>query len=70
MERTLIILTKSRKYYGYCIAGKDLETGEWIRIIDNDMDKHNSIQKKDCFYTNGGFIKLLDGGADKNLDLI
>lgn len=33
--RDIVILANSRKYNGHCIAGKDLKTGEWIRLINN-----------------------------------
>lgn len=33
--RNLVILANSTKYTGHCIAGKDLNTGEWIRLINN-----------------------------------
>jgi hypothetical protein len=33
--RDLVILANSIKYSGHCIAGKDLETGAWIRVINN-----------------------------------
>jgi len=28
MEKTIIILTKSKKHSGYCVAGIDYETGK------------------------------------------
>ena len=33
--RNLVILANSTKYSGHCIAGKDLDTGEWVRLINN-----------------------------------
>jgi len=33
--RNLVILANSIKYQGHCIAGKDLDTGEWVRLINN-----------------------------------
>jgi len=33
--RNIVILANSIKYSGHCIAGKDLDTGEWIRPINN-----------------------------------
>lgn len=33
--RNLVILANSVKYQGHCIAGKDLDTGEWVRLINN-----------------------------------
>jgi len=34
--RNLVILANSVKYSGHCIAGKDLDTGEWVRLINNE----------------------------------
>ncbi|WP_373003496.1 hypothetical protein [Methanoregula sp.] len=33
--RNIAILANSKKFHGHCIAGKDLNTGEWIRLINN-----------------------------------
>ncbi|MBK5252853.1 MAG: hypothetical protein JJE03_00020 [Peptostreptococcaceae bacterium] len=60
MIKTLVVLTKSRKDGDYCIACKDLKTGEWIRLIDNDINKHNSIKKSKFFNSEGKSINLLD----------
>jgi len=37
--RDVVILANSRKYGGHCIAGKDIRTGKWIRLI-NKLDDH------------------------------
>lgn len=33
MEKEIIILTKSAKYGGLCVAGVDFKTGEWVRLV-------------------------------------
>lgn len=33
-HRDIVILANSRRHNGHCIAGKDLNTGEWIRPIN------------------------------------
>ena len=38
MEKKIIILTKSKKHSGYCVAGIDYETGEWIRLVSSDSE--------------------------------
>lgn len=38
MNKELLILAKSRKYNGYCVAGKDLRTGEWVRPVNTGSD--------------------------------
>ncbi len=32
MKRRVAILTKSKKYGGYCVAGIDIDTNEWVRL--------------------------------------
>lgn len=33
MKKEILLLTKSKKNGGYCTAGIDIETGDWIRLI-------------------------------------
>ena len=33
MKKDIIVLTKSDKRAGYCVAGIDRLTGEWVRIV-------------------------------------
>ncbi|MDO8873675.1 MAG: HRDC domain-containing protein [Methanoregula sp.] len=35
--RNIVILANSTKYSGHCIAGKDLNTGEWVRLINTQQ---------------------------------
>jgi len=61
MKKRIILLTKSRKKGGYCTAGIDIESGEWIRIVsdgqgcisDEMLDEH-------LRYDNGGMAQILD----------
>jgi hypothetical protein len=44
MQRDILILANSRKNGGYCVAGKDVITNEWIRIVgDTDGAKLDLI---------------------------
>ncbi|HFI2472862.1 TPA: hypothetical protein ACGO11_001206 [Streptococcus suis] len=36
MERKIVILTKSEKHNAYCVAGRDIETDEWVRLVNRD----------------------------------
>ena len=56
-EREIIILTKSKKYGGYCVAGIDRYTGEWIRLIINN---NRPIFDNDIKYENGNYVDVLD----------
>lgn len=42
ITRDVIILANSRKYSGHCIAGKDLKTREWVRLINNKVDQQKN----------------------------
>lgn len=61
MIKELIILTKSRKHHGYCIAGVDTRTGEWIRIISDDSQSStDAVTEKQLTYNNGKVADVLD----------
>ena len=36
MNKDIVILTKSRKDNGYCVAGLDIKTGKWVRLVSDD----------------------------------
>jgi len=56
--RTIICLGASRKHGGYCFAGKDINTGEWIRPVSNRADEE--ISHAECPPANGIRANLLD----------
>ncbi len=60
MEKEILILTLSDKYKGSCVAGIDLETCDFIRLIDNSQPGHNSIPWDKLYCEAGAKIKLLD----------
>lgn len=61
MFKKLIILTKSRKHGGYCIAGVDIHTGEWIRIISDDIESStDEITERQLTYINGQVVDILN----------
>lgn len=60
MEKEIVILTKSRKYKNYCVAGIDLSNGEWIRLISEDTDIHNAVRPQDLIYENDDEVQILD----------
>lgn len=41
--RDIVILANSRKDMGHCIAGKDIRTGEWVRLINKLDSNENAI---------------------------
>lgn len=48
MKKTLIIFANSIKHKNSCIAGKDIETKKWIRLVGNEngcaLNREDSIQ--------------------------
>lgn len=34
MKKRMVILTKSDKHCAYCVAGRDIDTGEWLRLVN------------------------------------
>lgn len=60
MEKDIIILTCSAKHGGYCVAGIDTETGDWIRLVASDDLETNEIPKDFMFYSDYTVCKPLD----------
>lgn len=60
MEKKIIILTKSKKHSGYCVAGIDYETGEWIRLVSSDLKTEGAVPWKDLQYSNGETLEVYD----------
>lgn len=50
MEKELVILTESYKNGGYCVAGIDIHTGKWIRLVSEDEDTDGALTLEDLTY--------------------
>ena len=59
MIKQICILTKSYKHGGYCVAGIDINTKEWIRLVNSDNPNTDEIRKEQMFL-NGKSIECLD----------
>ena len=59
MIKQICILTKSYKHGGYCVAGIDIATKEWIRLVNSDNPNTDEIRKGQMFL-NGKSIECLD----------
>lgn len=59
MIKQICILTKSYKHGGYCVAGIDINTKEWIRLVNSDNPNTDEIRKEQMFL-NGKTIECLD----------
>lgn len=50
MEKEIVLMAKSRKYHNYCVAGIDLKTAKWIRVISKNKEIHNAVKPEDLKY--------------------
>lgn len=55
-----IILTKSSKNGGYCVAGIETSTGKWIRFVSNNEATAGAIDERDMRCSNGAICCPLD----------
>ncbi|MCL2399855.1 MAG: hypothetical protein FWC91_08975 [Defluviitaleaceae bacterium] len=60
MYAELVILTKSSKNKGYCVAGIDINNGQWIRLTSDDKNTHGTLFPKDMQYENESECQTLD----------
>jgi hypothetical protein len=56
----VVILTKSIKNGGYCVAGIDINTSKWVRLVSSDRDSHGALFEQDIQYRNGMNCEPLD----------
>ena len=56
----LIILTKSSKYGGYCVAGIDMQTHRWVRLVTDDESVDGALTDDDCRYRDHTDMEELD----------
>lgn len=60
MKKEIIVLTKSDKRGGYCVAGIDRQTGMWIRVVSgNDFTEH-AVPCCDLICNNGEIVDIYD----------
>ena len=55
-----VILTKSVKNGGYCVAGINVQTNQWVRFVSNDIASHGALFDKDMQYEDESYCKILD----------
>ncbi len=60
MERNVAILTMSSKNHGYCVAGVDVDNGEWIRLVSDDDQSHGALSTTNIKYQDGTLCAPLD----------
>ena len=60
MERTIVILAKSFKHGNYCIAGREIHTGAWIRPVSDRMDLEGAVLNENIICEDGHEAEILD----------
>lgn len=60
MDKEVVILTMSSKNKKYCVAGIDISSGKWVRLISNDASSHGALSRNEVRYNNGMQCKPLD----------
>ena len=60
MTKNIIILTKSKKDSGYCVAGIEYETGNWIRLVSSSELLKGALTDFHMQSTNGDICEPLD----------
>ena len=51
MYKKIVLLAKSKKHQNYCVAGKDVDTGEWVRLISEEEEIHNAVRPENLIYS-------------------
>lgn len=59
-EVKVVILTKSVKNGGYCVAGINIKNSSWIRLVSSNTDSHGALCDYHMRYRNRAICKLLD----------
>ncbi|MFI3197843.1 MAG: hypothetical protein QX196_05920 [Methylococcaceae bacterium] len=50
IKKTIVVLAKSIKHHGYCVAGKDLISKQWVRAVSDENG--SALSKEQCKCTN------------------
>lgn len=54
MKRRIIVLTKSAKHNGYCVAGIDFNSKRWVRLVTEEENNTGALSKDDVSYNSEG----------------
>lgn len=60
MTKQVVILTKSTKRGGFCVAGIDAHSGEWVRLTSSDEWSHGALTETHMTYEDGTACAILD----------
>lgn len=60
MQRDIVILAASEKNGDYCVAGIDVDTGEWLRPYSHNKATKGAVPLDHITYADGSHVKLFD----------
>ena len=60
MRKKIIIMTKSAKITGFCIAGIDISNGQWVRLVSDDGTGEGAVSKRDLTFKDGTQAEVFD----------
>ena len=60
MERDIVILAASEKNGDYCVAGLDVDSGEWLRPYSHNVETKGAVPLRHITYADGSHVKLFD----------
>lgn len=60
MKKEIIILTKSAKINGFCVAGIDITNGQWIRLVSDDENGEGAVAREDLTFEDGTQAEIFD----------
>ena len=60
LKKDVIILTKSDKNGGYCVAGIDVSSNKLIRLVSEDKETDFALTLKDITYKDNSIMQPLD----------
>lgn len=56
----MVVLTKSSKYGQNCVAGIELNNGNWVRLVTEDENSHGAVSDKNLTCEDGSIVNLFD----------
>lgn len=59
-SKKIIVMTESSKFKNNCVAGIDVDTGEWIRVVSDDEETHGALTDDDLRYEDGTKCQVMD----------
>lgn len=56
----IVILTKSSKNSGYCVAGIEVNSSKWVRLVSSDIQSHGALFDRNMQYRDRTYCNILD----------